>query len=334
MAENNAPASGGPSRINKYISKRSVIIIAICMIAWCAILIRLFYLQIISYEAYQNEVIDNIERETTVTPTRGIIYDSNMIQLATNKTTWRIFISPRDIENEKQGKLIASNLADILGADYNDIIQKEAKKERADETVAKDISEEEFDKVVDFIEENELHRQVHYQSYTVRDYPYGSLASHVIGFCGTDGGLIGLEYKYDGVLTGVAGKYITARDARGKKMPYKYDTYIEAENGVNLVTTINMKIQSVLEAQLKNTYFDSEAIHRVTGIVMNPNTGAVYGMGTYPDFNLNSPYELDDYSKNELEEYAEENKLKEDSEEYQKKYWEEVNGMWKNKAVS
>ena len=318
------------NKVNKRIPGRSLVIISLCMALWAILIIRLFYLQVIKYDEYQNKVIDNVQKETTVSAERGNIYDSDMVALATNITTWRVFIAPNMIADSTQANLIASNLSEILGVDSQTISEKAAKKHRADETIKKNIDEETYNKVIAFIEEYELYDQIHLEASTMRYYPYGSLASNVIGFCGTDGGLIGLEYQYDDDLTGVEGKYITAKDANGFNMPYKYDSYVEAENGGNLVTTLKTKIQSVLDEQLEATYYDSDPLSRVCGIVMNPNTGAVYAMGTYPTMDLNDPYTLDADSQAKLEDSG----FSQGSDEYNELYWELVYGLWKNKAVS
>ena len=317
-------------KMNKRIPERSFIIIIIFMALWLILILRLFYLQIVKYDEYQSNVIDNVQRETTVTAERGDIYDADMVALARNVTTWRVFISPRDITDSNQENLIANNLAQILDVDVATVHEKAAKKQRADETIKKNIDEDTYNAVMDFISANGLSRQIHVEASTKRYYPYGSLASNVIGIVGTDGGLIGLEYQYDDELTGVEGKYITAKDAYGSSMPYKYDSFIEAQNGGNLVTTLKVKIQSVLDEQLRSTYNDSDPLSRVCGIVMNPNTGAVYAMGTYPTMDLNDPYTLDADSQAKLEE----SEYPADSKEYDNYYWELVNELWRNKAVS
>ena len=132
------------NKINRHIPGRALTIILVFMALWAVLVIRLFSLQIIQHEKYEARVIDNIERETLVSANRGIIYDCNMVQLATNETTWRIFISPRDIEDPTQGALIATHLSKILSVDYDDIMAKVAKTNRADETIKKDITEEEY----------------------------------------------------------------------------------------------------------------------------------------------------------------------------------------------
>ncbi len=318
------------NKANRHIPGRALTIILMFMALWAVLIIRLFSLQIIQNEEYEAKVIGNIERETNVSANRGIIYDCNMVQLATNETTWRIFISPRDIEDATQKSLIASNLSSILNVDYDDIMAKAAKTERADETIKKNITEDEYNQVITFINEYDLDEQIHYEAYTKRYYPYGALASSVIGCVGSDGGQLGLELQYDTELTGVAGKYITARDAVGNRMPYKYDSYIEARHGFNIVSTIDARVQSVLEAQLKQTYADNHPNNRVCGIVMNVNTGAILGMGQYPNFDLNDPYTLDADSQALLDS----SEHVKDSKEYNEYYWQLVYGMWKNKAVT
>ena len=318
------------AKVNKKLPKRALIVMLIFMAAMLILIFRLFYLQVVKYDEYQSKVIKSVQRETTVTAERGVIYDSNMVALATNTTTWRVFISPRDIKDEAQKNLIASGLSQLLDVDAQTILEKAAKLNRADETIKKNIDEDTYNLLIDFIEQNQLYNQVYAEASTKRYYPYGSLAANVLGFVGTDGGLIGIEYQYDNELTGVEGKYITAKDANGRNMPYKYDSYVEAKNGGNLITTLNTKIQSVLEEQLVATYNDSDPLSRVCGIVMDPKTGGIYAMATYPTMDLNDPYTLDPDSQKTLETsgYAE------DSEEYNTLYWELVNKLWKNKAVS
>ena len=101
--------------------------------------------------------------------------------------------------------------------------------------------------------------QIHLEAGTARYYPFSSLAANVIGVAGTDGGLTGLEYQYNSFLLGESGKYITSKDAQGGQMPSKYDTYIDASNGANLVTTIDVTIQKALEKQLKQSYLEFRA---------------------------------------------------------------------------
>lgn len=300
------------------------------MVLWCILILRLFQLQIIDYNYYQNKVIGNVQRTTTLKAERGEIYDAAMNKLASNYTVYRIFISPRDIVDEAQAKLIATGLSEILGADYNKIIELSKKVHRADETVMKKASDVQADAVRQFILDNDLMMQVHLEATTARYYPYSTLAANVIGVVGTDGGLTGLEYQYNSFLLGESGKYITSKDAQGGEMPTKYDTYIDASNGANLVTTIDVTIQKALDKQLQQTYLDSDPMNRVTGIVMDCNTGAILGMGTYPTFDLNSPFTLDEESLEKLANYEYDSSTPE----YAQYQTELLYTLWRNKAVS
>ena len=318
------------SKANRRIHGRTLGLIVACFVVWCVIIIRLFQLQIIDHEYYQGQVIANVQKETSVRAERGIIYDRNKIQLATNNTVWRIFISPRDIEDRAQAELIARGLSDILDLNYQDVLDITAKTWRADETIKKNVEDEIADEVRLFINENELEDQIYLQASSTRYYPFGTLASNLIGVVGTDGGLIGLELQYDSFLTGVSGRYITAKNASSQSMPYKYDVYIDASNGANLVTTTDTTIQFALEKQLKQTFEDSDPLNRVAGVVLDVNSGAVLAMGVYPNFDLNNPYKLDEDSQFKLDLSG----FAPGSAEYNTYFTELLYSLWRNKAVS
>ncbi|MGM9637540.1 MAG: penicillin-binding transpeptidase domain-containing protein [Eubacteriales bacterium] len=336
------------------------------MLAMCTILVvKLFELQITRYDEFQNKVIKNIQQETTVSAVRGQIYDRNMAALATNTTTYRLFISPVDIvsagksnfETTDEDELSEKEIAEGQAAAAEEYKQKVAERlseytvmtadeiverinqysTKKDITLEKNLDPDTAELVRKLISELSLNTQVYLEATTKRYYPYSELASAVIGFTGTDGGLIGLELQYDEYLTGTPGRYITTKNAQSQSMPMEYDTYIEPEDGLNLVTTIDVTIQNILEKQLQATYYDSMAANRVTGIVMNPNTGEVYGMGTYPNFDLNDPYTLTEsfatlYENWQYDEETANGKTEEESKnEY---FWELVYKMWNNKAVN
>ncbi|MBE6696684.1 MAG: hypothetical protein E7587_09580, partial [Ruminococcaceae bacterium] len=298
---------------------------------------KIFYMQYFQYDKYQQKVLDQITFSSSLTAERGEIYDSNMNPLATNKTVWRIFISPKDIyEYSAKNRidyatLISKGLSEILDVPYDTIYEKTQKKNRLDETIKKEVDEATTDKVLSFVTENGLSRMVYTQASTTRYYPFGNLASHVIGFTGSDNqGLFGLEQYYDDDLTGTNGKYITAIDAHSNEIPYDYSSYIPAQDGLSLVTTIDSYIQRELENELAEIISEFDVQNRAAGIVMNVNTGAIYAMAVAPDFNLNTPYVLDSVSEEKLSSsgYAE------DSNEYKSLRSSLLYDMWRNKAVS
>ncbi len=320
------------TRMNKGMKKRCLLLTAVMLIAAVVVVVRLVILQIFSYEEYQKAAVDNIQRETTVAAERGIIYDRNMVQLASNRTVWRVFISPQDIIDKAPDKreLIARRLSEILDADYDDIYERAGRVGRLDETVKRNVDEATANEVLAFIAEYGLEDQIHLQAGTMRYYPYGTLASNVIGCVGTDGGLFGLEMQYDSYLSGTPGRYVTAKNAKGYNMPFKYDSYINASNGLNVVSTIDLTIQNLLEEQVRQSYEDTDPLNRVTGIVMNPQTGEIYGMATYPTVDLNDPYTLDERYTEMLALSG----LEKGTDEYREQFFTYVYSLWKNKAVS
>lgn len=317
---------------------RALIWFGVMGVVCVCLVVTLFTMQIIDYEKYQSQVIDNIQQESEIPAERGMIYDRNMIPLATNSTTYRVFISPSDIQNAdrndekgiKYADLISRTLSEILEMDYSEIYSKTQKINRKDETIKRNVDTDTADRIRQFISENRLTTCVYLEATTMRYYPYSSLAASVIGITGTDGGLIGIELQYNEHLTGTPGRYITTKNAQSQSMPSEYDLYIDAKDGLSVVTTIDATIQSMLEEQLERTYYDSLAKNKTAGIVMNPTTGEVYAMGTYPSFDLNDPYTLDADSQALLDASG----LAKDSSEYNELYWELLYGLWNNKTVS
>lgn len=331
MAENNTHIATAKKKSRRRILRgRSFFIMTAFALIWSVIFGRLAYLQIYKYDEYITKVIDTVQTEVTLSATRGAIYDRNMTQLAANLSVWRVFIAPRMFEDYDQKILICENLSRILNVDYGEVLEKANKSDRMDETIKKQASDAEAALVREFIRENSLSQQIHLEQGYKRWYPYGTLASHVIGVCGTDGGLGGLELYYNQELTGKSGRLISAKNAQGVSIPSEYSAYIEAENGYSLVTTLDVKIQNVLEKYLKEAYDYSKPLNRVAGIIMDVNTGAVLGMGTYPNYDLNDPFTLDEESQKELDKTG----LDPTSDEYNTKYWELIYELWRNKNVS
>lgn len=312
--------------------KRARVVVLFLIIMFTAVSVRLFYLQILNYEKYQSEVIDQMTGETTVRAERGKIYDTNMNLLVTNTTVWRVFIDPSKITEYETKVLIAQNLSELLGVEYNSVLEKiNNNPKKRDITIKSNVDKDTADRIREFVVDNSLSSMVYLAIGSKRYYCYGDLASHVLGFTNVDGkGQYGLERTYDDYLTGIDGKLLTARDAYGNSMPYKYESYINASNGTNLVTTLDMRIQYELENQLEAAYDNSGARNRVTGIVMDVNTGAVLAMATYPDFDCNEPTILNDEFQAKLDSSG----YLKDSEEYGNLYTSLLYEMWNNKAVN
>ena len=322
--------------------RRSTLIGIVIFAVFGVLLLRILLIQTIDFEKYQKRVIEQMTTESAVPANRGKIYDRNGNILATNITTYRVFISPSGIksaEEEKKTKYadgIAKGLSGIIeGVTYEDVYKQATEyTEYLDRTIARRVDESTADEIRKFISDHSLETMVYLEAQSTRYYPAGSLASHVLGFTSTDGvGLYGVELQYNEYLAGVNGYYIKARDSYGNVMPFEYASYIDAIDGYNLTTTIDATIQSYLESEIAATVEKHEVTNRACGIVLDVNTGAVLAMATSSPFDLNDPWGLDEYSKQILNNVLAEG-YTEDSDEYNDVSRALLTTMWSNKAVT
>ena len=208
------------------IEKRYRVWLVIMIVAAVVLILQLFKMQILEYDHYQQQVIDNIESYKTVPAQRGEILDRNMVVLATNTKVYRVFIDPSAISSDGEREKICRDLSQMLDVDYDALYQRACKEGRADETVKKGVEEDSANLVRKYISENEFETKIYLEASSSRYYPYGSLAANVIGAMGTDGGMFGLEMKYNTYLEGTAGRYITIKDGMGHSMPSDYGDYM------------------------------------------------------------------------------------------------------------
>ncbi len=290
---------------------------------------------------------------TTIEANRGTIYDCNGVELAKSATVWTVYITPKDIENDDEARLIADGLAEILEIDSEKIYQQ-TQKNTAYEKVKKQVENDVADKVRAFISEHGLGSIVGLDKANKRYYPNGTLASTVLGFVGDDNqGLGGIEYQYDSLLKGVPGKVVSSKNARGSDMPFNYETMVEAVQGSSVTLTIDSFVQYCAEKHLEEAIEINRATNRGCAIVMNVNTGAILAMATEPDFDPNNPFTVtNEYTLSLLEQYkqtggeegdedkqakedASDTSEKEDAESaYEKAYSKALNEQWRNKAIS
>ena len=325
---------------------------------------RLASYQIKNHDYYQSKVLNQLTIQTEVTPERGTITDRNGNILATNITVYNVILSPYDIithmqkdseknsdndpENDVQYEytdsdyginysgrqlddMIAEVLSKYLDVDKSSILEKAAKVNRYYEVVKKNVDADIAEKIETFIARFDLKKDIYFVASSKRYYPKGDLACHVIGFTNSDGvGIYGLEAYYNNLLEGTSGRYILAQDGKKNDMPFEYERFIEAENGYNITTTLDMYIQYELENQLEKTFNESGAGDRVCGMVYDVDTGEVLAMATYPSFDLNDPYTIDEYSQAELDASG----LKEGTDEYKTEYSRLMYRMWNNKCLT
>ncbi len=277
--------------------KRILIMAVVIIFLMTTTVARVFYLTIVRGEELSEKAETQQLKDTEITAMRGTIYDSNGNVLAQSASVWNVFIDPLNIK-DKQRDLIVDEFANLFGYDADE------KKEFYDKTthqnhyelVEKKVENNIKEKLSKFVSKNELGGCIGTEQTTKRYYPYGTLASSIIGFTGADDqGLSGIEAYYDEQLTGTNGRIITAKDAKSNNIANDYETSIAATDGDSIVLTINQTIQYYLEKGLRETMNEYQA-KGAYGVVMNCNTGAVLAMSSLPDYDCNEPYKLT-YSK-------------------------------------
>ncbi len=313
--------------------KRIIVILGIVLLCFFLLAMRIAYLQIIKGEeltiaAREQQTVDNI-----ITPERGKIYDRNNKVLASNMTVETVSISPADVRsNENQtAEEIAEKVAEIFEMEKETVLDRINSKTNF-QYIKKKVGKTEADKLRKYINEYELNG-FRFAEDIKRYYPYGSFASHVIGFVGSDNqGLEGIEKVYDDVLSGVPGRIVTADRVSGMEIPDNYESYIAAEDGNSVVLTIDETIQHFAEKHLENARIENELEEGAAAIVMDVNTGEILAMVTKPDYDLNEPFAITPAVEERYEGINEElEKLEGD--EYNARVTEVTQFLKRNKAV-
>ena len=277
-------------------AKKLRLILLITIIIFVLLICRIGFLQFVqgSYlkeQAYKQQAINQI-----ISPKRGNIYDSTGKALAISAQVDTITINPSkfekdsDEETAKYRETVAKGLSEIFELDYNETLEK-VRSESQVETIAKKVEQDKVDELTAWMEENKISVGINIDEDTKRYYPYSTVASNVIGFCGSDNqGLSGIESKWDSVLTGTPGKIVSSQGSDQQEIPDAEETYIAAENGSDLTLTIDLNIQTIVEKYLKQAVEENECSRGGNVIAMDPSTGDILAMASYPDYDLNSPY--------------------------------------------
>lgn len=287
------------------------------------LLSRICYIEFVQGKELQVLAFEQQVQKRTVNPRRGTIYDSSeKYTLAISSTAYTVSVNPTNIPNEKK-ELIAKKLAEIFDLDYETVLKKVSKRSSI-ETIVKKIEKNKADELRIWLLENNIDTGVNIDEDSKRYYPYSNLASQVIGFCGGDNqGLDGVEAKYDEVLSGIAGSISRVTDATGEEIGTDGEVYTPAVNGDDIVLSIDMTIQSIVEKYLAEACIDNSCTDGGNIVVMNPKTGDILAMATYPSYNLNEPYTINnDELKSNWDNMEQSEKSK------------NLQAMWRNKAIS
>lgn len=276
--------------------KKFRIVLASLLIIFLLLIIRLIWLQFVQGSDLKEQAYNQQTTDQIISTSRGTIYDSTGKTLAISTPTDTVTINPKKIvgsndeETKAKKEKVAKAFSEIFELDYNETLEKVNSTSNV-QTIAKKVDKDKIDKLKQWMETEKISTGINIDEDTKRVYPYNNLASNLIGFCGTDNtGIQGIEDSWNSVLQGTPGKITTSTDAIQEEIPDSNQTYIPAENGSDIVLTIDYYIQTVLEKYLKQAVEENNA-DSGTVVAMAPSTGDILCMACYPDYNLNTPFE-------------------------------------------
>ena len=249
----------------------------ICGLIFLFVIIKVFYIQVIEYKKLNTLANELWSRDLTVQADRGKILDRNGKVIVDNVTTVGLYLVPNQINNKEE---VSKTLASILDVSYEEMYKHVSKKTSIERVhpEGRNISHEKADLISSYNYEG-----VYLLKESKRDYKYGSILSHVIGYTGIDNqGLSGIELKYDKILTGKNGNIKYYSDGKGKRLALP-ETYVSPTSGTDVKLTVDLDIQLSLENELLNAYKKYNAEGAI-GIVMNPKTGEVLAISSIPSF--------------------------------------------------
>ena len=299
--------------------------------AFIPVSLRLYYLMVSSYDKYSDLALRNQTRTTAVTADRGTIYDRNMNILAASVSVENIYLDPHELKQSKADiSAISQKLGQLLELDPA-VIEKKAKDLTKRYQLVKDrVGEKTASQIRAYINENGI-SGIHLEPNSQRNYPYGTLASQVIGFTNASNtGSEGIEAAYNAFLEGIAGRVITTKGNNEMDMPYSYEKYVQSQRGNDIILTLDATVQACLEKQMQAAIDRYDVQNGAFGIVMNVKTGEILAMATLGGYDPNQYLEIaDPETALELEQL-----WSEGNEVYQKALGEARLKQWRNRCLS
>ena len=288
-------------------------------IAVTGLLGRLAFLMILRSEHYSKMALELHQRERSIKAARGMILDTKGKVIADNRTVCTVSVIYNQVKDREK---VAEELSSLLGID-KEAVRKKVEKRSVREIIKTNVDKETGD-AVRRLKLSGVKVDEDYKRY----YPYGSLASKVLGFTGGDNqGIIGLEVEYDPYLKGTNGKILTMTDARGVEMENGAEDRLEPVAGNDLRLTLDIEIQQYAQ-QLAYQTLEKKNAKKVSIIVMEPQTGGIYAMVNVPEFDLNDPFTPDQNLRSQV--------LQKEVEERPAgiKKQELLNAMWRNTCIN
>lgn len=297
----------------RLVFRRSMVLMGVFGLGlFIPLLIQLWNIAIVHHDEYQTKAIEQQLMDVTVSANRGEILDANGDVLAMSATVYNLILAPKDLvasvseskfkdedgnldedaynaEIQRKRDVVVDGLCELMpDLDREKLEQRMEKTNSQYEVLATQIEEQDAKAIRAFIEENNTSYYLYLTPSTKRYYPYGSLASQVLGFVNSEGGAYGLEAWYEDLLKGVPGRVVTGKTAQNVEMYNSYSNYIDAINGYDLTLTLDATIQSYAEQALEKGIEMYDVQNGGFCLVMDPQTGQVLAMASSPNFDPNN----------------------------------------------
>ncbi|MGN1299545.1 MAG: peptidoglycan D,D-transpeptidase FtsI family protein [Candidatus Scatovivens sp.] len=249
-------------------------------------------------EEYSQSAYKNQTKNQIISPKRGIIYDCNGEILAMSVSVDTVSINPDNVKysNDKkvEPEVLAKKFSDLFDSlTYEEALEK-VNSNSSVVIIARKVENEKITELKNWMKENKITTGINIDEDSKRNYPNNDLASNLLGFCGTDNtGIIGIEERWNDILTGTAGKIVATKDNNGEIISDEAEQYVKEENGRNLYLTIDTNIQAITERCLEEACVSNNSLRGGNVIIMNPQNGDILSMATYPDYNLNDPFNIE-----------------------------------------
>lgn len=248
-------------------------------------------------EEYSQSAYKNQTKNQIISPKRGTIYDCNGEILAMSVPVDTVSINPGNVkysnDKEVEQDVLTKKFSELFNLTYEEAYKK-VSSESSISIIARKVDGDKITELKNWMKENKITTGINIDEDTKRNYPYNDLASNLLGFCGTDNiGISGIEERWNDTLTGTVGKIVATKDNNGEIISDDAEQYVEEENGRNLYLTIDTNIQGIAEKYLEEACISNNAINGGNIIIMNPQNGDILAMATYPDYNLNDPFNVE-----------------------------------------
>lgn len=338
------------------IKRKTLIIVAVIIAALAALVLRVAYWQIIRGGELSDKAKAQQQGSSIITASRGNIYDRNGKVLAESASVNTLICNPEDIKEDGDAEVIAARLSPVINMEQDKIMNLITKDSRY-QVIKKRLTTEEAETVKKLLDPSvdqtiaKAFSGIYFEDDSKRYYPF-NVAPHILGFTGYDNnGIQGIELTLDDALMGRNGSIETNQNANGTTLKDQQAEYVSgAAKGDDVVLTIDETIQHFLEKHLEEAVAEDKLKEGAAGIIMNPKTGEILAMATKPDFDVNNPYDIDQFQKYAIDfEYKsgdDEEKDEDDEIESTPKPTENPenpsdeyiaamrNKMWRNKAIS